>query len=74
MLLRSWVHRLSLLYSNFYIAKGEYCEVEINECTENGQTNGNCVIGQGACIDKINGFDCECYDGYSGTRCQNGQS
>ena len=42
---------------------------EIDECAES-QSPCN---GHGECQDEVNGFSCECYDGYEGLTCQTGK-
>ena len=37
-----------------------------------GTNNGDCVTGQGSCIDMLAGFYCECQPGYTGAQCQTG--
>ena len=40
--------------------------VDIDECATIPCQNG------GSCIDQINGYSCNCDDGYNGTNCENG--
>ena len=40
--------------------------VEINECTSSPCGNN------GHCVDKLNGYKCNCIAGYSGAKCQTG--
>ena len=39
---------------------------DINECSSNPCLNG------GTCVDQVNGFNCTCVAGYTGTRCERG--
>lgn len=48
--------------------KGKFCEIEINECSQEPCHNG------GACIDLKQGYRCKCPSGYSGLQCQIEQS
>uniref|UniRef100_A0A914LAN6 EGF-like domain-containing protein n=1 Tax=Meloidogyne incognita TaxID=6306 RepID=A0A914LAN6_MELIC len=57
---------------------GEKCEIDVDECEEaletlskNG-TNGDIKIcGVGRCVDRVNGFECDCSGtGYSGSFCE----
>lgn len=40
---------------------------DINDCTS---TSCN---GHGVCKDRVNGFDCECFERYNGSQCENGK-
>ena len=41
-----------------------YFHPDINECSSNPCLNG------GTCVDQVNGYLCNCQDGYQGVRCQ----
>ena len=41
--------------------------LDIDECASDPCQNG------GTCVDKINRYNCECEDGYTGTNCETGQ-
>ena len=41
--------------------------LDINECASNPCKN------EAQCNDKVNGFECQCAAGYSGTNCENGE-
>jgi protein crumbs len=41
---------------------GPFCEVNIDECQENGCVNG-------VCVDKVNNYTCECRPGWNGRLC-----
>ncbi|XP_045183563.2 uncharacterized protein LOC123541998 [Mercenaria mercenaria] len=43
---------------------GRTCSENINDCF-----NDSCN-GHGVCTDKINGYECGCYERYNGTRCE----
>ena len=43
---------------------GSFCETDINECLSNP-----CYFG-GTCTDVVNGFICDCAEGYIGERCE----
>lgn len=40
--------------------QGEYCEVNINDCTDLSCDNG------GTCVDGVNTYTCVCQEGYEG--------
>ena len=40
---------------------------DINECSSNPCLNG------GTCVDRVNGYVCNCQPGYNGVRCQTGE-
>ena len=42
--------------------------VEIDECATSPCQNG------GSCNDQINGYTCNCVDGYDGLNCENGNN
>jgi hypothetical protein len=42
--------------------KGPTCGININECASN-------PCAHGTCIDQVNGFECSCTPGYTGTLC-----
>ena len=42
--------------------------VEVNECESEPCQNG------GECVDLLNGFECECRDGYVGDQCEIGRN
>ncbi|KAF5891231.1 neurogenic locus notch protein 2-like, partial [Clarias magur] len=44
----------------------ERCSKEINECSSNP-----CLSG-GTCVDKVNGFECQCPPGTHGLLCHSG--
>lgn len=48
--------------------RGKYCEIEINECSQEPCYNG------GTCVDLKQGYKCKCPPGYSGLQCQIEQS
>ncbi|XP_071847709.1 uncharacterized protein [Apostichopus japonicus] len=43
--------------------QGEYCEVNINDCTDLSCDNG------GTCVDGVNTYTCVCQEGYEGDDC-----
>ena len=52
-------------YKNPQISKFiTLCHLDINECASSPCQNG------GTCLDLVNGFTCDCADGYEGTHCQ----
>lgn len=53
-----------LIYSKNGINYGHFSE--INECQSSPCINGNCV-------DKVNGFTCNCHPGFYGKLCSNGK-
>ena len=44
--------------------KGRNCEININECDPNP------CLNDAACVDGINGYTCNCNDGFTGTNCE----
>ena len=40
--------------------------VDIDECATSPCQNG------GSCTDQVNGYTCDCVDGYDGPNCENG--
>jgi EGF-like domain len=55
----NYAHKLFMASST-----GPTCQSEVNECDSNPCLNG------GTCIDRFNGFRCECDSGYIGQNCQ----
>ena len=47
-------------YSNIFI--------DIDECASSPCQNG------GSCTDQVNGYTCNCVDGYGGTSCESGNN
>ena len=43
------------------------CTVEINECAEVECMNG------GVCVDKLNSYECNCTNRWTGTTCEEGK-
>ncbi|XP_053390447.1 delta and Notch-like epidermal growth factor-related receptor [Mercenaria mercenaria] len=43
---------------------GDTCDININDC------HASACSGHGSCKDKVNGFDCECFSRYNGTKCE----
>lgn len=48
----------------FFFQTGKMCNINIDECAINPCHNG------GTCIDGVNGFTCQCPDGYHDATCQ----
>ena len=42
----------------------EIIKIDIDDCVDNPCVNG------GACIDKLNDYECQCQYGYSGPTCE----
>ena len=47
-----------------FFLSGMMCQTEVNECA-----SGPCLNG-GTCIDRLNGYECQCGNDYQGTNCQ----
>ena len=43
-----------------------YFALDINEC------HSDPCMNSGTCTDKVNGYECSCSDGYTGTHCETG--
>ena len=57
-------YQLSMQMLKYFIFRGMFCEIEVNECMSNPCLNG------ATCIDELNNFSCLCLPGYSGSNCQ----
>lgn len=51
-------------YSNTVPCAGKRCEYDIDECGSNPCQHG------GQCLDRLNGYTCQCLPGYTGTNCE----
>lgn len=52
------------MYETFCFVLGNTCQTQIDECASIPCQNA------GTCVDQVNGFNCICLAGYSGTLCQ----
>lgn len=51
-------------YGNTVPCAGKRCEYDIDECGSNPCQHG------GQCLDRLNGYTCQCLPGYTGTNCE----
>ena len=56
---------ITVAYNNI---TSKYFTSDMNECASSPCKNG------GTCVDGINGYDCGCHLGYTGTQCEIGMS